>query len=217
MGYYFYHPSDHKVFVARGGTFLEKEFLSEGRQGEEIELDEVQETNEIVQAQEYEIQVEQPTLDVLKLTPNLSSSRVEDNEPIVVQREINEPILELPLEPVQQSPNLVQELPLRRSTREHRPSLRLNLMVQDDVENGINYDDNDPKTYEEAMQSSESLKWQSAIESEIESMRINNVWTLVEPSKDIKPIGCKWVYKKKIGADGKVETYKARLVAKGYR
>ena len=33
----------------------------------------------------------------------------------------------------------------------------------------------------------------------------------------IVPIGCKWIFKKKIGVDGKVETYKARLVAKGYR
>ena len=48
-------------------------------------------------------------------------------------------------------------------------------------------------------------------------MKINKLWTLVEASKDIKPIGCKWVYKKKIGADGKVETYKAHFVAKGYR
>ena len=55
------------------------------------------------------------------------------------------------------------------------------------------------------------------MDSEIESMKIKNVWTLVEASKDIKPIGCKWVYKKKVGANGKVETYKARLVAKGYR
>nr|KYP69580.1 Retrovirus-related Pol polyprotein from transposon TNT 1-94 [Cajanus cajan] len=55
------------------------------------------------------------------------------------------------------------------------------------------------------------------MESEIELMKVNKVWTLVEASKDIKSIGCKWVYKKKIGADGKVETYKARLVAKGYR
>ncbi|VFQ82161.1 unnamed protein product [Cuscuta campestris] len=27
-GYEFYHPSDNKIFVARNGTFLEKEFLS---------------------------------------------------------------------------------------------------------------------------------------------------------------------------------------------
>ncbi|RVW49665.1 Retrovirus-related Pol polyprotein from transposon TNT 1-94 [Vitis vinifera] len=30
MGYYFYHPLDHKVFVARGGTFLERNFLQKG-------------------------------------------------------------------------------------------------------------------------------------------------------------------------------------------
>ena len=32
----------------------------------------------------------------------------------------------------------------------------------------------------------------------------------------MKPIGCKWIYKRKNGADGKVQTFKARLVAKGY-
>ena len=52
--------------------------------------------------------------------------------------------------------------------------------------------------------------------SEMESMEINSVWTLVDPPKGIKPIGCKWIFKRKIGADGKVATYKAHLVAKGY-
>ncbi|KAL8091706.1 hypothetical protein AgCh_034100 [Apium graveolens] len=33
----------------------------------------------------------------------------------------------------------------------------------------------------------------------------------------VKLIGCKWVYKRKIGADGQVETYKARLVEKGFK
>ena len=32
----------------------------------------------------------------------------------------------------------------------------------------------------------------------------------------MKPIGCKWIYKRKRGSDGKVQTFKARLVAKGY-
>jgi len=31
-----------------------------------------------------------------------------------------------------------------------------------------------------------------------------------------KPIGSKWVFKKKINAEGKVEKYKDRLVEKGY-
>ena len=47
-------------------------------------------------------------------------------------------------------------------------------------------------------------------------MYSNNVWTLVDLPQGVKPISCKWVYKRKKGVDGKVETYKARLVAKGY-
>ena len=50
----------------------------------------------------------------------------------------------------------------------------------------------------------------------MESMYSNQVWNLVEAPNGIKPIGCKWIYKRKRGIDGKVETFKARLVAKGY-
>ena len=50
----------------------------------------------------------------------------------------------------------------------------------------------------------------------LDSMYFNQVWDLVKGSNDIKPIGCKWVYKWKRGIDGKVETFKARLVAKRY-
>ena len=54
------------------------------------------------------------------------------------------------------------------------------------------------------------------MKSEIDSMHSNQVWTLVDPPEGIVIIGCKWIYKKKIGVDDKIETYKARLVAKGY-
>ena len=53
------------------------------------------------------------------------------------------------------------------------------------------------KDLSKAMKSSDCNKWQKAMESEIKSMKTNKVWTLVEASKDIKPISCKWVYKKK--------------------
>ena len=55
-----------------------------------------------------------------------------------------------------------------------------------------------------------------AMKAEIESLYSNQVWTLVDLPANIKPIGCKWVYKRKRGPDGRVETFKARLVAKGY-
>ena len=40
-GYYFYLPSEHKVFVARNGVFLEREFICKRNSGSEIQLDEV--------------------------------------------------------------------------------------------------------------------------------------------------------------------------------
>ncbi|KAL2533350.1 cysteine-rich RLK (RECEPTOR-like protein kinase) 8 [Abeliophyllum distichum] len=48
------------------------------------------------------------------------------------------------------------------------------------------------------------------------SQMSNQVWELVDAPKGIKPIGCKWVYKRKKGVDGKVETFKARLVVKDF-
>ncbi|KAL0439500.1 UNVERIFIED_CONTAM: Retrovirus-related Pol polyprotein from transposon RE2 [Sesamum latifolium] len=36
------------------------------------------------------------------------------------------------------------------------------------------------------------------------------------PTKGVRPVGCKWVYKRKLGADGEVTAFKARLMAKGY-
>ena len=47
-------------------------------------------------------------------------------------------------------------------------------------------------------------------------MYSNSVWSLIEAPKEAKPIGCKWIYKRKRRPDGKVETFQARLVAKGY-
>ena len=54
------------------------------------------------------------------------------------------------------------------------------------------------------------------MEEEIESMKTNQVWELVDPHKRRKPIGHKWILKIKRKADGTIERYKASLVAKGY-
>ncbi|KAH7569485.1 hypothetical protein JRO89_XS06G0170700 [Xanthoceras sorbifolium] len=59
-------------------------------------------------------------------------------------------------------------------------------------------------------------KWLKAMILNMESMFSNLVWDLVNLPDRVKPIRYKWIYKRKRGVDGKVETYKARLVAKGY-
>ena len=55
------------------------------------------------------------------------------------------------------------------------------------------------------------------MQSEMDSMSENKVWTLTDAPDGVKPIGCKWVFKKKTDMEGKVVTYKARSVAKGYQ
>ena len=71
----------------------------------------------------------------------------------------------------------------------------------------------EPSNYEEASKSDE---WRAAMHEEMESIYRNHTWDLVELPKGRTPIGCKWLYKPKINADGSVEKFKVRLVAKGY-
>jgi hypothetical protein len=49
-GYYFYNEAEGKVFVARNGVFMEKEFLSKGFSGSKVQLEEIQETPENILA-----------------------------------------------------------------------------------------------------------------------------------------------------------------------
>ena len=79
-------------------------------------------------------------------------------------------------------------------------------------------DDNndDPLSYKMALDDVDQEKWQESMKLEMEFMFSNLVWELINLSEGIKPIGCKWIYKRKRGPDGKVETFKARLVVKGF-
>ena len=50
----------------------------------------------------------------------------------------------------------------------------------------------------------------------LNSLIKNMTWHLVPSPAHGKVIGCKWVYKLKLKADGSIDRYKACLVAKGY-
>ena len=78
-------------------------------------------------------------------------------------------------------------------------------------------DNGEPSNYEEVMVGPDSNKWLEAMNYEIGSMYENKIWTLVDLPNDRQAIDNKWIFKKKIDADGNVTVYKARLVAKGYR
>ena len=77
----------------------------------------------------------------------------------------------------------------------------------------------EPWTYKEAIASGDAPYWKEAIGKELESLEKNNTFTIVNrevvpPGRT--PIGCKWVFKRKMNPDGTIDKYKARLVAKGY-
>lgn len=77
--------------------------------------------------------------------------------------------------------------------------------------------EHDPLTFREATTSRDAAFWKEAINDEIESIMSNNTWILTDLPPGSKPIGCKWIFKRKLKADGSIDKFKARLVAKGYR
>ena len=59
-------------------------------------------------------------------------------------------------------------------------------------------------------------EWDQAMVSELTILELKNTWSVVSLPVGQHAIGCKWVYKLKLKADGLVERQKARLGVKGY-
>ena len=84
------------------------------------------------------------------------------------------------------------------------------------VTTNVNDVDFEPRSMDEALNSSNAFKWKAAADSEYESLLKNDTWKLVElpPGKNV--VGCKWIFKLKRNADGSISRYKARLVTQGH-
>nr|GEV22361.1 zinc finger, CCHC-type [Tanacetum cinerariifolium] len=76
--------------------------------------------------------------------------------------------------------------------------------------------EDDPKTFKEAMNSQDVAFWKEAINDEIDSIMGNNTWVLTDLPPCCRPLGCKWIFKKKTKVDGTGEKFKARLVIQGF-
>jgi Reverse transcriptase (RNA-dependent DNA polymerase) len=73
-----------------------------------------------------------------------------------------------------------------------------------------------PKTYEEAMSTSQAPHWQVACNEELLSFIKTHLYDEVDRPSGQKVVDCKWVFKLKQGPDGEVIWYKAQLVARGF-
>ncbi|GJX82637.1 retrotransposon protein, putative, ty1-copia subclass [Tanacetum coccineum] len=72
---------------------------------------------------------------------------------------------------------------------------------------------NKPPNYKVALSDPEYDKWLEAINTEMQSIKDNQVWVLVELPPNGRTVGSKWLFKKKTDMDGNVHTFKARIRA----
>ena len=73
--------------------------------------------------------------------------------------------------------------------------------------------DQEPTSYEEAMQKKE---WVEEMIEEYQSIMKNDVWDIVPKLEGKSVVSSKWIYKIKHAADGSIEKYKARFVARRF-
>ena len=108
----------------------------------------------------------------------------------------------------------------QRIQRERRAPDRLDIITGDwwdFIENAnVAVSNDEPSSYQEAMNSSKSDQWRKAIEEELDSLEKNHTWELVNLPEGKNVVGSRWVFKEKRGANGEINRHKARLVAQGY-
>nr|GEY19719.1 PTI1-like tyrosine-protein kinase At3g15890 [Tanacetum cinerariifolium] len=104
--------------------------------------------------------------------------------------------------------------PIRKFSRTRRAPDRMCLYI--DAEEHELGDLGEPANYKAALLDPESKKWLDTMNVEMQSMKDNDVWVLVELPPIARTVGSKWLFKKKTDMDGVVYIFKARRVAKGF-
>ena len=74
----------------------------------------------------------------------------------------------------------------------------------------------DPKIVHEALHFFASKHWKTKMQEELDLLQEHGTWEYADLPKERKTIGSKWIFKKKIGGDGLIETFKAHFVAKDF-
>ena len=217
----FYSSSKKKVIVSTNAKFFEEDYVNNFKPKSKVILEELHLAQESPKPPEFGAIV---TLFPVRVQQRENENILEGEQArveLIVEQQVD--IQVEPEQPENQIQNDQEDLPvepqqpmeLRRSGRmTHKPSRYLLL---GELYQAITIDsEEDPVNYKEALEDVDAQEWFKAMGREMESMYSNSVWSLVEALKGVKPIGRKWIYKRKRRPDGKVETFEARLVAKGY-
>ena len=99
-----------------------------------------------------------------------------------------------------ESNQTVPEAALRRSTRSKQQPDRYSYHISVALT-----EDHDPSSVAEAKSAPDAPEWEIAMEREMKSLHSNDVWELVDLPPDRRIVSSKWIFKRKIDANGAVE------------
>nr|GEX11236.1 zinc finger, CCHC-type [Tanacetum cinerariifolium] len=68
-----------------------------------------------------------------------------------------------------------------------------------------------------SMVSERVTKEKETVNDEMDSIMGNNTWVLTDLPPGCRPLGCKWIFKRKLKVDGTIKKFKARLVIQRFK
>ncbi|KAI7942739.1 hypothetical protein MJO28_012766 [Puccinia striiformis f. sp. tritici] len=201
--YRIYKPSSRKAFRIRNVKFDETIFpgLKDHDPNPEEDVFETEETNDNVEVDapvnSVELETHRPPTPVTSQPDDVESTLNEpgQNQGRKAPRDINSAI---------STDNILSV------------DRRGNTILAYLTESKIPEEDN-PKSYIQALNSPNSSFWKKAIDKEITNMQDHDVWIIVEKREDQKRINCTWVFRVKRDQLNIPIEYKARLCAKGFQ
>ena len=196
----FYNPKEKKVIVSTHATFLEEDYMNNFKPKSKVVLEELDSVRDPPQTPIFpplfpvDVQRGENVQNVPEgeQTQETAQDQIQETQ----EQEHNEEIGNPP-EPQNLDPSVHVQQPMQqtRNGRLIRKPVRYALLGET-YQVVLDNPDDDPTTYEEALEDVDVQEWKKAMDREMESMGSNSVWSLIEAPKGVKPIGCKWIYKR---------------------
>jgi hypothetical protein len=76
---------------------------------------------------------------------------------------------------------------------------------------------NEPNTLDEALSGPNANQWHITWQSEIDQLKCQHTWEVVDRPADKPVIPCHPLFKLKLGLSGEIQKFKARIIAGGHK
>lgn len=194
-GYRIYDIETKNVILSRDVKFDESKFP--------FKLNTVENYNH----NDYDVE-ENTVLDDCESIQNSSTANMDNERNDSVGNEINNSVENVSLEPNHSQGRLTSKRQVKLPSKLVDYEMYMALC-------GINFVDNIPNSYDEALSGDNSSQWAKSMERELKSIETNETWEIVEKPVGKQILETKWVYAKKEKEEGE-ERFKARLVVRGF-